>query len=433
MKFSKNSLITFIFTSPHIILAYIIKLFIANYFGPEGVGDITLITNYVNWISFAGVLGLSISNVYFYNRDHSKMNIIYWNSTLFILILSAFLIFIYFVMSPVFLKKVSPYLVKAAFPMVAFALYIDVMKSTLAARLWFIRFGIAYILPIVLNLTFIIFLVMTGNFTVLNTIYSIVFSYFFTFLFCFFSSRKGVEKQSTDLGFLWKSIKYGMRGHIGNIFQKFNYRLDFYIIQWFKDVSTVGYYGISTAIAEGLLFIPRSISTVLLPVVSSFEDDEESYIYTSRVCRVTFFIVSFTGLLLLIFGRWLIIIFFPDFMKSVIPMYLLVPGLVFLSLANVLANFFSGRGSPEIAAYGSLTALIMTVIFDIVLIPKYGIIGASIASSISYITCAGVFVYFFIKRTKLPITSFIIITKGDINYLIKMLKQRYNGNSSRKN
>ena len=111
-------------------------------------------------------------------------------------------------------------------------------------------------------------------------------------------------------------------------------------------------------------------------------------------------------------------------------MFFLLPGIVFLSVANILANYFSGKGSPEIGAYSSFIALIATIIFDFLLIPKYGIIGASIASSISYITCTFSFVYFFIRRTSLPVRSFMLVNKDDIKYIVNFLKNIANGNSS---
>jgi len=430
MKFTKNSLITFVFTSSSVVFVYFIKYFIANYLGPEGEGNITLVMQYALTISFFGGFGLNIANIYFYNRDNSKLNVIFWNSILFIFVFSIVLIVIFFLLAPYILKNVNFSFIQPAYPLIVYSLFINIMISTLSARMFFLRYGIVYVLPNVIYLSIVIILVTTGNLTIINAIYSVVFSYFITFLVCFIFSGKEVNRVEFDLRFLKTSIKYGIRGHLGNIFQRFNYRLDFFIINIFTIPKKVGYYSIATAVAEILLFIPRSISTVLFPLVSSMKDEKEAAVYTARISRITLFIVFIVAVGLFLSGKFFISTFFPKFSNSIIPMYLLLPGIVFLSVANVLGNFFSGKGSPEIPAYCSFIGLVSTLVFDFILIPPFEIIGAAVASSISYMTCTFSFVYFFIKRTKLPIRSFILINRDDLKFIFKTIKLRLYGNST---
>lgn len=434
MKFSKNSIITFIFTAPSVILVYLISVLITRFLGAEGEGNIALVMNLALTVSYFGGMGLNISNIYFYNTDNSKLNKIYWNSVLYILIFSMILIGIYYFLTPIILKNVFRGYINAVYPVVAFSLFINVFISTLSARLWFIRYGIVYILHNVIYLLSILVLIVIGRFTLLNTIYAVVLAYFITFIVCYILSGKGIGRSGPDLLLLKESIKYGIKGHLGNIFQRFNYKLDLYFINFLiagEAISEVGYYSIAAKVAEVLIFIPRSVSTVLFPVVASIKDEKEAGIITARICRITFLIVFIVAVLLLLFGNLIIpFCFGKDFSKSIVPMFFLLPGIVFLSVANILSNYFLGKGLPQIGAYSSFIALIATIIFDFLLIPKFGIIGASVASSISYMTCTFCFVYFFIKKTGLPVRSFMLVNKDDIKYIIDTLKNKINGNSS---
>ena len=65
-------------------------------------------------------------------------------------------------------------------------------------------------------------------------------------------------------------------------------------------------------------------------------------------------------------------------------MLLLLPGVVLLGGAKVLTNEIAGRGYPHYNSLNSGLALVLTVIFDLVLIPRYGVVGAALASSLAY-------------------------------------------------
>jgi O-antigen/teichoic acid export membrane protein len=95
------------------------------------------------------------------------------------------------------------------------------------------------------------------------------------------------------------------------------------------------------------------------------------------VGAVVMFIVS-RQLILLVFG--------PTMLPALHPLWLLLPGVVTLTAAKVIASYLSGIGKPIYSTYISGGTVILTVILDIVLIPRYGISGAAVASSIVYTT-----------------------------------------------
>jgi O-antigen/teichoic acid export membrane protein len=61
-----------------------------------------------------------------------------------------------------------------------------------------------------------------------------------------------------------------------------------------------------------------------------------------------------------------------------------VPGIVALGHSKILANYVAGRGRPDINAVRGVMALAINVVANLFLIPRYGIIGAAAATSISY-------------------------------------------------
>jgi len=90
-------------------------------------------------------------------------------------------------------------------------------------------------------------------------------------------------------------------------------------------------------------------------------------------------------LLLFLSGKFLIkLLWGKEFLPAYIPMLLLFPGVLSISISKICSSIFHGKGKPE---YGSLLSVIScsTMIpLDFLFIPRYGTIGAAAASSISY-------------------------------------------------
>ncbi|MFC1555703.1 polysaccharide biosynthesis C-terminal domain-containing protein [candidate division KSB1 bacterium] len=422
MNLIKNSLITFFVTVPATAFSYIITYLLANKLGASGLGDIRLIINNVSLFAFLGGMGFHISTTYYYGQDKSFLNRIFWNTLLYTSGISIVLMSLYHFISPMVLKDIDQSYISKAIPVIFLILATNLLSSIISARLKFIKNGIVTVSQRAVYLLLVLILLYKNNLTINSVLYSFLFSYLISFILGVLFSREDITRPEIDLSLIWKFIKYGVRGHLANVFQRLNFRLDLYIINYFFISEQVGFYTIAVAASEILLFIPRSISTVLFPVVSHFQSTEEAGRYTAQVCRITFVLMTISAAVLLLAGKFLILFFFEDFDRSIMPFYILVPGIVFLSIGYILSNFFSGKGYPEVPTYSAFTALIATIILDLVLIPVYNINGAALASTIAYLIHTVVFIYFFIKRTGLPLSNIIVFRKNDYEILLERLR-----------
>ena len=84
---------------------------------------------------------------------------------------------------------------------------------------------------------------------------------------------------------------------------------------------------------------------------------------------------------------------------------------------KVLVAYVGGMGRPELATYGILSSLAVTIILDLLLIPRFGINGASITSSVSYTVYTAVLVFFYLRHTKARLADLFIIQREDIRLL----------------
>jgi len=187
-----------------------------------------------------------------------------------------------------------------------------------------------------------------------------------------------------NLAVMRSTLSYGLRGYIGNVLQFFNYRLDLFIVNYFLGAAGTGIYSVSVALAELLWYLPNAVGFVIFPKAAASKPEMMNR-FTPRVFGITLALTLLGGLGLAVIGRPFIgIVYSTDFLPAYVPLLVLLPGVILLGSAKVLTNEIAGRGYPHYNSINSGLALIVTIGLDLLLIPRYGVLGASMASSIAY-------------------------------------------------
>jgi O-antigen/teichoic acid export membrane protein len=173
--------------------------------------------------------------------------------------------------------------------------------------------------------------------------------------------------------------------------------------------------------AELMIFIPVSIFLSLFPMVAS-QSAAEANRLTSASCRHTLFLTLICALAMATLGPLVIRYLYGErFAGAVLPLLILLPGVVMLSQAYILYSDLNGRGKPEASAISALLALVVTVGLDFVLIPRYGIAGAAVASTCAYgveFLAAGAF---FLRTSGMRWRDILVFRKSDLDYYVRML------------
>ncbi len=203
-----------------------------------------------------------------------------------------------------------------------------------------------------------------------------------------------------DLSVMRPTFSFGLRGHIGNLFQFFNYRLDVFIVNYFLGPASVGIYIVSVMVTELLWYLPNAVGFVIFPK-SAATSPEAMNAFTPRVFRITLGLTALGALGLAALGKPLIqVIYSSAFVGAYVPMLVLLPGVVLLGGAKVLTNEIAGRGYPHYNSVNAGLAIVLTVVLDLVLIPRHGIVGAALASTIAYTAIFFTAIGFYITVTR---------------------------------
>ena len=190
------------------------------------------------------------------------------------------------------------------------------------------------------------------------------------------------------LRFDWPSlreqVRFGMQGQVGNLIQLLNYRLDQYIVLLFVSTAGVGIYAVSVTLSQSIWFAANAVAVVLLPRLTA-TDKEDAARTTPLVCRNTLLVSALGAVALAAVSPWLVeTLFGAEFEASLTPLLWLLPGTVALAGSKILTSYIFSQGRPLTNSLITAASLIVTLIADFALIPRFGVTGAAVASSLAY-------------------------------------------------
>jgi len=187
----------------------------------------------------------------------------------------------------------------------------------------------------------------------------------------------------------WSGLMVGFYGNFGNIAAFFNYRLDVFIVNYFLSTTQVGVYAVGVAVSESLWQIPQAVATALFPRTARTLQSGAAA-FTCQILRQVCLISVATAALLAVVSPVGIPLFFGARFASSVPVILwILPGTVALALGKVAASDLAGRRKTYYTSIFGILSLVITALLDVLLIPRMGIDGAALASSLAYFLYGG--------------------------------------------
>lgn len=238
-------------------------------------------------------------------------------------------------------------------------------------------------------------------------------------------------EMSRDLSGLKGALAFALPCYAANTAQFLNYKLDVFVVGFFAGPTSVGRYTLAVSLAQLLWLISNSVASVLLPKIAAATDVIDSVQHTTRVTRLSLWATAICGIALGLLGSQAIPLLYGEaFRPSIVALFWLLPGVVVFSIANVLAAYIAGIGKPRLNLWTSSISLIITIGLDLALIPKLNIVGASIASTMSYSVGALLTIVFFIRETGAPLRQVLLPTSEDLRLLLSLIRPRLSSEST---
>ncbi|MDN3025496.1 polysaccharide biosynthesis C-terminal domain-containing protein [Streptomyces sp. S.PB5] len=183
-------------------------------------------------------------------------------------------------------------------------------------------------------------------------------------------------------------LRYGARGQLGNLLLLVNLRLDFLAVGALSGPAVLGVYAVASKFAELVRLPAVAVHYVLYP---RFARDgpllagQEMRRMLPRALAVT---AAPVPLLLGAAALVLPLLYGPAFSAAVLPACILLGGLAFEGATAVCTAYLYGVGRPGLTSCAMGAGVAVTVVLDVLLIPRFGAVGAAVASSASYLVTA---------------------------------------------
>ena len=214
------------------------------------------------------------------------------------------------------------------------------------------------------------------------------------------------------------TMGYGIQVMGTNLLVFLVYRSDIFLIAYFLSQEAVGYYYIAVMVAERLLYLTQSSRLVLMPAAAHAPEQQEK---VPLLIRANLLVVLLGAALLGAVAPWLIpLVFTSQYQPAVLPLLLLLPGVVAITLPKLLSADLAARGLPRYNLYANAVNFCINLGLNLWLIPRIGIAGAALSSSIAYLVAALMMMAFYRRVSGVALSELLLPKRSDWTGLKKL-------------
>ncbi len=406
-----------------IVVGMLLNIIVGNFFRAQGLGLYSMTLTILLITSIIASFGIHSAITKYtaqYKGDIDKTN--RFVTTGFVLTFLSGICFagIIFILSPLLANVFKMPELKECIRVIALTFVFFIVNKSLIGFLNGLREMKKY--AIIESLRYIFILIFTIIFyNAFHTIQSIIFAFPIAELLLFFIllivCRRHFRFDFT--GFRKTAIKlvrFGTPMLFSGMIGQLNSKIDLLLIGYFLMDRDVGIYTAAIMFARGLMIFPSAVQRVTNPTITefyynrSFQKIED---LVNTVMKYSFIILSVVAILLSFFFKDIIAIIYPgkiEFINAVLPCQILLFSMIFYGTTGSVGSAVSSSiGRPDIALKLSSITLIINFAFNCILIPKYGIVGAAIATGISLILsfCMIIFLQKRLLKIRLHSQTFI--------------------------
>ncbi|ADJ13734.1 oligosaccharide flippase family protein [Halalkalicoccus jeotgali] len=168
------------------------------------------------------------------------------------------------------------------------------------------------------------------------------------------------------------------------------YHVDILMLQAYTTEAQVGYYKAALVLAEFLWLAPKAVQSVMIQSASELWHRDRIERITSLASKATRYTLLLTALLAIgiavLATKFVPRYYGAAFEPTITPLLLLLPGTVGFAVARPILSVSHARGDMRIMILATGGTAVMNLLLNVALIPRFGIEGAAIATSLGYLS-----------------------------------------------
>jgi O-antigen/teichoic acid export membrane protein len=409
------------------ILGFLTGVIIARFLGPADRGALALFTFLVLLLTQVCDLGLNNASIYFlskhrYSSSTINSNALVWSFSFGLILLTTF-----FWLNEATLEYLYPslpsFFLFLAVLITPFSLYTFQWSGIFTGLAQIRQARLFSLVNQIVNFLFTAFSVLVMKWPLVALIYFTVFyNIFSTAIALLLLHRITPLKFSFNWRILISCISYGLPLHLGLILNTFHLRIDVFIVQFFHGNVEVGFYVIAVSLAESLQYLESALINASIFHLAN-RSMVESKELAGRITRHLGFILGTIALVMSLMSySFIILAYGSQYKPSILPFNILLPGIIALSLTKPAAVFVAYQfGLSKVNLGAAALGLLLNLILNLLLIPEYGILGAALASTLSYFSVFLFVMGYFVKLSQSSFKQIFIVTYEDIDVYKNLL------------
>ena len=204
-----------------------------------------------------------------------------------------------------------------------------------------------------------------------------------------------------------KILSFGGKMFSANAINQINYQADILLIGYFLTATQIGYYAVAVSLSRFFWIIPDSIQKVVYPAASEYWGNNNHAALQTMIdksMKYTACALIPIGLGVGFFANDIIAtIYGEEFIHAVLPLLILIIGTVIVSIPKSLGATIAAVNRPDLEPKKIICSASVNVVLNILLIPRFGITGAAIATTCSLFIGGALHLFFIVRLTKVKI------------------------------
>jgi O-antigen/teichoic acid export membrane protein len=362
----------------------------ARLLGPQGRGELAALTLWPSTLVILAALGMNQAIVFYAGKQRYGTSEVWTASTIIGMLQSALVLLVGFLVVPLALRGYSesvkhlaliflcscPALLLSGYP-----------GNLLQGKLDLLSFNIIrMIAPFVYALGLAALLLLRKPslqgvvaFQILGLALALVGGYWIL-----------LKKEKLRFVFDTRAVKsllgYGWKTQLATVTSYLNQRVDQLLLSLFVGPRELGLYVVAVTVSMALGFFPQASAIVTLASGSNLAPDRARRVIAESFRRSLIWLVLGCAALF-VAAPWLItLVFGSSFSASSLACRILLPGSIALGLNQVLYEGARSLNEPALPSYAEGLALLVTCAGLYLLLPRFGFLGAAIASTLAYTT-----------------------------------------------
>ena len=225
-------------------------------------------------------------------------------------------------------------------------------------------------------------------------------------------------RRDGSLGVTWNSlacsglVKYGLKTQFESVNTYINQRADQLLLSLFLPPRELGLYVVAVTLSSVVAFFPQAIGILTLANGSNLLPTEAKQTIAQSF-RLSFAWLFVTCGVIFVLAPWLVTLLFGTrFAGAVLACRILLPGTLFLGLRQVLYEGARALGKPTVPSYAEGVGTLVTVVGLYLLLPRFGFVGAAIASTFAYGTSLSFTLLIFNRGLGMGLRRFFLAARG---------------------